>query len=88
MLAVPFFSLRLGVADAGNDPTKLTTRRAYDLLAEGFGQGFNGPLLVAGDLTSPAELAGRRRSCAPRSQADPDVAQVSPVIPSPTARAC
>jgi uncharacterized membrane protein YdfJ with MMPL/SSD domain len=36
VLAVPFFGLRLGVADAGNDPTSLTTRRAYDLLSQGF----------------------------------------------------
>ena len=47
VLAMPVFSLRLGVADAGNDPTKFTTRRAYDLLSEGFGPGFNGPLLLA-----------------------------------------
>jgi RND superfamily putative drug exporter len=33
--------------DSGNDPTTLTTRRAYDLLAEGFGPGFNGPLVIA-----------------------------------------
>ena len=49
LLAAPFFSLRLGMADAGNQPTTDTTRRAYDLLAEGFGPGFNGPLLVVAD---------------------------------------
>jgi RND superfamily putative drug exporter len=81
VLALPFFSLRLGVADAGNDPTKLTTRRAYDLLTEGFGKGFNGPLLLAADVTSPTELptATRLRDAI---AADPDVAQVSPVIRS------
>jgi putative drug exporter of the RND superfamily len=45
-LALPVFSLRLGVGDAGNRPTSDTTRRAYDLLADGFGPGFNGPLLL------------------------------------------
>ncbi len=84
LLAVPFFSLRLGVADAGNDPTKLTTRRAYDLLSQGFGPGFNGPLLLAGDTTSPAGLATAQRLRAAVA-ADPDVAAVSPVIPSTAA---
>jgi RND superfamily putative drug exporter len=45
-LAIPFFSIRLGASDAGNNPTELNSRRAYDLLAEGFGPGFNGPLLI------------------------------------------
>jgi putative drug exporter of the RND superfamily len=45
-VALPFFSLRLGSSDQGNDPTGTTTRTAYDLLADGFGPGFNGPLLL------------------------------------------
>jgi putative drug exporter of the RND superfamily len=47
ILALPLFSMRLQFTDAGNDPTSLTTRQAYDLLAQGFGPGFNGPLIVA-----------------------------------------
>jgi putative drug exporter of the RND superfamily len=47
LLAIPLFSMRLAFTDAGNDPTSLTTRQAYDLLAEGFGPGFNGPLVIA-----------------------------------------
>ncbi|HEY4928446.1 MAG TPA: MMPL family transporter [Acidimicrobiales bacterium] len=48
IIAAPFFSLRLGTSDQGNDPTGTTTRQAYDLLSSGFGPGFNGPLqLVA-----------------------------------------
>ncbi|MFF1451992.1 MMPL family transporter [Streptomyces sp. NPDC058274] len=46
VLAVPVLSLRLGTSDQGNQPTSTTTRQAYDLLAEGFGPGFNGPLQV------------------------------------------
>ena len=46
LLLVPFASIRLGQTDAGNDPPDSTTRKAYDLLAEGFGAGFNGPLVV------------------------------------------
>jgi RND superfamily putative drug exporter len=81
VLALPFFALRLGVADAGSDPTKLTTRRAYDLLTEGFGKGFNGPLLLASDVTSPTQVPAANRLRA-AIVADPDVAQVSPVIRS------
>jgi RND superfamily putative drug exporter len=48
VLATPFLSMRLGSSDAGSDPSSSTTRKAYDLLAQGFGPGFNGPLqLVA-----------------------------------------
>ncbi|MHB8429618.1 MAG: MMPL family transporter [Acidimicrobiales bacterium] len=48
VVALPFFSLRLGSSDQGSDPVGTTTREAYDLLASGFGPGFNGPLeLVA-----------------------------------------
>ena len=46
LLTVPLLSMRLGFNDAGNRPTSDTTRRAYDLVAEGFGPGFNGPLLL------------------------------------------
>ncbi|MET8942169.1 MMPL family transporter [Streptomyces sp. NPDC004542] len=46
VLALPVLSLRLGATDQGNDDASTTTRKAYDLLAEGFGPGFNGPLQV------------------------------------------
>ena len=45
-LAIPFFSLRLGFVYQGNDAAGTTTRQAYDMLAAGFGPGFNGPLLL------------------------------------------
>jgi putative drug exporter of the RND superfamily len=45
-IAAPATALRLGSSDASNDPASQTTHRAYELLAAGFGQGFNGPLLV------------------------------------------
>ncbi|MFJ5938663.1 MMPL family transporter [Streptomyces sp. NPDC093071] len=49
VLALPTLSLHLGTSDQGNGPATATTRKAYDLLAEGFGPGVNGPLtLVAG----------------------------------------
>ncbi len=46
LIATPAIALRLGSGDAANDPASQTTHRAYELLAQGFGQGFNGPLLV------------------------------------------
>jgi RND superfamily putative drug exporter len=48
-LASPVASLRLGFGDAGNRETTDTTRRAYDLLSDGFGPGFNGPLLLVAE---------------------------------------
>ena len=57
VLAIPLFSMRLAFTDASNDPTSLTTRQAFDLLSEGFGPGFNGPLVVAAPLSSPARSA-------------------------------
>ncbi len=52
LLAVPFISLRLGFSDAGNGSSSSTTRRAYDLLSDGFGPGSNGPLLLVAQMSS------------------------------------
>jgi RND superfamily putative drug exporter len=81
-LAVPMLSLRLGQPDAGNDPTSSTLRRSYDLIAQGFGPGTNGPLVLAVDLrgaTGDAVLAVVSRAVA----ADPDVASVAKAVVSP-----
>src|SRR5262245_29884768 len=58
-LAIPVMSLQIGTADSGTNPADTTTRKAYDLLAEGFGPGFNGPLLVAVDQTKDASASGK-----------------------------
>ncbi|MFJ8747956.1 MMPL family transporter [Streptomyces sp. NPDC102441] len=50
VLAVPALSLHLGTSDQGNNPASATTRQAYDLLADGFGPGVNGPLTIAAHL--------------------------------------
>ncbi|MDQ1396155.1 MAG: putative drug exporter of the superfamily, partial [Acidimicrobiaceae bacterium] len=57
LIALPFLSLRLGNSDAGNDPRSSTTRQAYDLLAKGFGPGFNGPLQLTAQVSGPADTA-------------------------------
>ncbi|MFI0898848.1 MMPL family transporter [Streptomyces sp. NPDC020983] len=49
-LAIPTLALRLGSSDQGNNPTSTTTRKAYDMLADGFGPGFNGPLTILAEV--------------------------------------
>jgi RND superfamily putative drug exporter len=51
--------VRLGAADQGTQPTEQTARRAYDLLAEGFGPGFNGPIPIVVDVNGDAEAPQR-----------------------------
>jgi putative drug exporter of the RND superfamily len=78
-LALPIFGLRLGFSDEGNYPEDTTTRQAYDLLAEGFGPGFNGPLSLATEVppgTDPAAL----QAVTDAIDADPGVAFVSAPI--------
>jgi uncharacterized membrane protein YdfJ with MMPL/SSD domain len=58
-LMIPFLSLDLGQEDIGATPKDTTERQAYDLLASGFGVGYNGPLLVAVDLGSPAKPSNK-----------------------------
>ena len=77
LLAAPALGLRLATADASNDPPSATTYKAYGLLAQGFGRGFNGPLLVAvqlpasGGATAVAQLERALTST-------PGVARVAP----------
>jgi RND superfamily putative drug exporter len=85
-LAVPFFSMELGMPDDGTVPTSESRRRAYDLLAEGFGPGFNGPLLLSVEIRDPGALAGLEGLTAALGQAD-GVAAVSPPQPNQAADA-
>jgi RND superfamily putative drug exporter len=57
VIAIPFFSMRLGSSDAGSDPSGSTTREAYDLLAKGFGPGYNGPLQLVAQVKGPSQQA-------------------------------
>ncbi|GAB3110630.1 MMPL family transporter [Streptomyces calidiresistens] len=58
VLAIPVASLELGMPDEGSHSPESTQRKAYDLLAEGFGPGFNGPLLVVVDTGAVADPQG------------------------------
>ncbi len=81
VLAVPVFGLRLGFSDESNFEEDTTTRQAYDLLADGFGPGFNGPFFLAARVegaADPAALAGVSEAVG----ADPGVVFVSPAQPN------
>ncbi len=78
VLAIPVFSMRLAFTDASNDPASATTKQAYDLLAEGFGVGFNGPLIAAVDMHGPADEQTVARLDAAMRSGVPDVAFVAP----------
>ncbi len=77
IVALPFFSMRLGLADSGEDPSGSTTKQAYDLLAQGFGPGFNGPLQVVGEINGPGDLS-RFDAFVTGLQDTPGVAHVLP----------
>jgi RND superfamily putative drug exporter len=57
VVSLPVLHLRLGFADASNDPTSTTSYKAYEMLADGFGPGFNGPLLLVAETQSAADRA-------------------------------
>jgi RND superfamily putative drug exporter len=79
-LALPIFGLRLGFSDEGNYPEDTTTRQAYDLLADGFGPGFNGPLSLAAEIPAGTDTA-TLQTVSDAIAADPGVAFVSdPII--------
>jgi putative drug exporter of the RND superfamily len=81
-IAAPATALRLGSSDASNDPAKQTTHKAYELLAQGFGQGFNGPLLVVARVPGGAHPALQRLTSA--IGATRGVASVAPAKLNPT----
>jgi uncharacterized membrane protein YdfJ with MMPL/SSD domain len=58
-LTVPFLSLDLGQEDVGATPKSTTERQAYDLISRGFGVGYNGPLVVAVELGTPAKPSNK-----------------------------
>lgn len=64
VLALPAFFLHLGTSDQGTNPTSSTTRQAYDLLAEGFGPGVNGPLTLVARLDGAADRVALDRLAA------------------------
>jgi RND superfamily putative drug exporter len=80
MLAVPFFSMRLGSADAGSDPAGSTTRKAYDLLAKGFGPGYNGPLQLVARIDNRGQQAAFTKVTAAVAKTDGVVRVTAPTL--------
>ncbi len=86
IIALPFFSLRLGTADEGNGSQSKTSRRAYDLLVNGFGPGFNGPFTLVAAIRSPADTEALD-TVVTELRTEPGIAFVAPAQLSPNGRA-
>jgi RND superfamily putative drug exporter len=85
LFLIPVLGMRLESSDAGNDPSNTSTNRAYHLLANGFGPGFNGPLQIVVQMSDPAQqsqLPAVRAAVA----GTPDVVAVTAPRLSPSGR--
>ncbi|TWV37153.1 MMPL family transporter [Streptomyces misionensis] len=80
--AVPAASLQLGLPDDGSQPTSTTQRRAYDLLSEGFGPGFNGPLMVVVDAKDSGHPQTAFTAVGKEIKGLKDVVAVTPATPN------
>jgi RND superfamily putative drug exporter len=81
LLTVPVLALRLGSADAGNNPTSATSRRAYDLLVGGFSPGASGQLQLAVEVPTPGDSAAVESLAARVRGADGVAAAVALPLP-------
>jgi RND superfamily putative drug exporter len=82
-LASPALGMRLGFADAGNDPPGTMTRQSYDLISQGFGPGLNGPLLIVAKLPDPGS-ATKLDALVNAARRDPGVAVATAPRVNPT----
>jgi RND superfamily putative drug exporter len=82
-LAAPALQMDTGFPDAGDDSTSTTHRRAYDLLAQGFGPGFNAPMMLVVDLRAAGVDADSVPALAERVASDPGIATVREPLTSP-----
>lgn len=83
ILSTPILGLELGFSDEGNFSEDTTTRQAYDLIAEGFGPGFNGPFLLAVEVDDPSQAQVVQNLVGLVAQ-DEGVASVGQPFPSDT----
>ncbi|WP_030668402.1 MMPL family transporter [Streptomyces cellulosae] len=77
-IALPATQLELGLPDDGSQPTSTTQRRAYDLLSEGFGPGFNGPLMIVVDAKNSDDPKAAATTVTDGIKGLEDVATVTP----------
>jgi RND superfamily putative drug exporter len=80
-LAIPALSLDLNLPDGGSQPKGSTQREAYDLVTEGFGAGYNGPLVVAVDITQTVDIVDDLDAIGAELRGLDDVAAVSQGFP-------
>jgi RND superfamily putative drug exporter len=77
-LSLPLFAIRLGYGDAGNDAKTTQTRMAYDLLADNFGPGSVGPLVVAASMPASTRARSELSTVIAQIAREPDVTAVTP----------
>ncbi|MEU9335035.1 MMPL family transporter [Streptomyces sp. NPDC048290] len=80
--AIPVGSMEMGLPDDGSQPTDTTQRQAYDLLSDGFGPGFNGPLMVVTDARAAADPQAAADQVADRIEGLDGVVTVTPPAPN------
>ncbi len=80
LLCLPALSLRLGSSDAGSNSADKTSRKAYDLLAEGFGPGFNGPFQVVVDLPHTGDAGAAQAVTAALNETEGIVVATRPIL--------
>ena len=83
VLALPLFAIRIGYSDAGNDPKSTEPRAAYDLLAQNFGPGAVGPLVLAAQLPTTSTSTTALTNLVTQIGHNPDVAAVVPARINP-----
>jgi RND superfamily putative drug exporter len=81
ILAVPVLNLRLGFSDESNYPDDTTTKQAYDLLVDGFGEGFNGPFLLVAEVDGTVDQQALN-AVNEAVSTDPGVAFATPPVPN------
>jgi RND superfamily putative drug exporter len=86
LLTIPALSLRLGSSDAGQDPPSSTTRKAYDLLAGGFGAGFNGTFQVVAKTPNGKADLPKVQALQQALAKTPGLAAVGPPVPAPNGK--
>lgn len=84
VIALPFSHLQLGSSDDGLKSTEKTERRAYDLLSEGYGEGFHSPLIVLAVAEGEGDFMTNVSNGLKELEAIPNIGTVSPAIPGPS----
>ncbi len=83
VLAIPALSLDLNLPDGGSEPKGSTQRQAYDLIGKGFGPGYNGPLIVAVDITQTTAIQSDLEKIGAELRTLSDVEYVAQGFPDP-----